>query len=258
MRFSLETAWPWHVQSNYGLLEAVGLRQDGILSLNGSSSEREGIRKSQRFSRTNLSRSAVCRKRHMKCDELKPVCTPCAKGNRPCVYGPLPTEIEASTQNGHPRHDSTTSIATSASASSPAHQRSRPSISSVSDIAPPPPKRASFSTGTETRPASMQWPVTPVDDGLQILSPQSSYSNSTGYGTEVAPLRWFGLLAGDAAHASLDPSSLETLSDAALSQRYDIHPDGVSIQVNPHERNCALHSTSGQSDCTPRRALNIR
>lgn len=180
----------------------------------------------------------------MKCDEIKPVCTPCAKGNRPCVYGPLPAEIETSTQNGHPRHDSTTSFATSASSSSPVNQRSRPSISSVSDIAPPPPKRASFSTGTETRPASTQWPATPVDDGLQILSPQSNYSNSTGYGTEVAPLRWFGLLAGDAAHASLDPLSLETLSDAALSRRYEIHPEGVSTQVSSPDRNSALHITS--------------
>lgn len=191
----------------------------------------------------------------MKCDEIKPVCTPCAKGNRPCVYGPLPTEVETSAQNGHPRHDSTTSIATSASPRSPLNQRSHPSISSVSEIAPPPPpKRASFSTGTETRPASTQWPATPIDDGLQILSPQSSYSNSTGYGTEVAPLRWFGLLAGDAASASLDPLSLETLSDAALSRRYEIHPEGVSTQVSAPGSNSALHITSIWSASTPRRA----
>lgn len=60
-----------------------------------------------------------------------------------------------------------------------------------------------------------------------MTSPQSNYSNSTGYGTEVAPLRWFGLLAGDA--GSLDPTSLETLGDAALARRYELHPDGATV-----------------------------
>lgn len=63
---------------------------------------------------------------------------------------------------------------------------------------------------------------------MSITSPQSSYSTSTGYGTEVAPLRWFGLLAGDAANGNLDLPSLENLSDAALAQRYQLHPDGVT------------------------------
>ncbi|OCL05623.1 hypothetical protein AOQ84DRAFT_94252 [Glonium stellatum] len=29
---------------------------------------------------------AVCRRRHMKCDEAKPTCGPCAKGGRQCIY----------------------------------------------------------------------------------------------------------------------------------------------------------------------------
>lgn len=70
---------------------------------------------------------------------------------------------------------------------------------------------------------------------MQILSPQSTYS-STGYGTEVAPLRWFGLLATDATDVSLDLPSLESLSENALAQRYRVHSDGVSA----HE----LHSPS--------------
>lgn len=169
----------------------------------------------------------------MKCDEVKPVCGPCAKGSRPCVYGSLP-EIDTAIQNGQARHNSTASVATSASAPSPVNQRSHLSISANSDSRPP--KRASFSNNTETRSSSKQWPATPTDDGLQITSPQSNYSNSTGYGTEVAPLRWFGLLAGDAAHASLDLNSLETLSDAALARRYEIHPEGVSTLVSESER----------------------
>jgi hypothetical protein len=89
-------------------------------------------------------------------------------------------------------------------------------------------RAASFNTPAESHfPLSeQQWPRTPIaEDALPIASPQSGYSTSTGYGTEVAPLRWFGLLAGDATNGSLD---LEALSDAALAQRHRLHPDGVT------------------------------
>jgi hypothetical protein len=33
--------------------------------------------------------SATCRKRHLKCDEVKPVCGPCLKVSRQCVYSQL-------------------------------------------------------------------------------------------------------------------------------------------------------------------------
>jgi hypothetical protein len=61
------------------------------------------------------------------------------------------------------------------------------------------------------------------DDAMITLSPQSTYSSSTGYGTEVAPLRWFGLLAGDA-QGNLDGLSLDSLSDAALARRQEMYP----------------------------------
>jgi hypothetical protein len=61
------------------------------------------------------------------------------------------------------------------------------------------------------------------DDTMITLSPQSTYSSSTGYGTEVAPLRWFGLLAGDA-QGNLDGLSLDSLSDAALARRQEMYP----------------------------------
>lgn len=77
---------------------------------------------------------------------------------------------------------------------------------------------------------AQQWtPTATVDDTLQIPSPQSNYSNSTGYGTEVAPLRWFGLLAGDAANGSLDLPSLDNLSDAALAHLQTSKPSTPSI-----------------------------
>jgi hypothetical protein len=49
----------------------------------------------------------------------------------------------------------------------------------------------------------------------------------------VAPLRWFGLLAGDAAAAGslhVPIPSLETLGDAALVHRQDTHPDRLGAK----------------------------
>ncbi|CAK4031200.1 Zn(II)2Cys6 transcription factor like [Lecanosticta acicola] len=161
---------------------------------------------------------SICRKRHMKCDEVKPVCGPCSKGNRPCVYGALPAEINtASANHGIYRVNSVSSADTpgAGDASSP-YRRPQTSFSSASE---PHTRKSSIS--------ARQWPTTPTED-LQMTSPQSNYSNSTGYGTEVAPLRWFGLLAGDA--GSLDPTSLETLGDAALARRRcELHPHGVAV-----------------------------
>lgn len=146
----------------------------------------------------------------MKCDEIKPVCGPCAKGDRDCVYGAV------SVDEGGPR-SATAPYPPSSDQSTPTLQQQHS-------------HHGSFSSSTgDRRPTSDPWPTTPTtDDPLPILSPQSTYS-SVGYGTEVAPLRWFGLLATDAADVSLDLPALETLSENALAQRYNVHPDGVSV-----------------------------
>lgn len=169
----------------------------------------------------------------MKCDEVKPVCGPCSKGNRACLYGAVPSALDTSgrgvldSENAPPNADNDPNpLRADSSLVSPGQSTSHSGFSRTAATA----KRASFSDTVENRPSSRQWPVTPTDDSLQAFSPQSSYSNSTGYGTEVAPLRWFGLLAGDAAQGNLDLPSLESLSDAAHARRYELHRDGVSPQ----------------------------
>lgn len=95
-----------------------------------------------------------------------------------------------------------------------------------------PTRDGGFSSASQAVPQTTQkLPTSPIaDDALQTTSPRSSYSASTGYGTEVAPLRWFGLLAGDAKDVNLDLPSLEALGESALAQRYRLHSDGVSVQ----------------------------
>ncbi|KAK3076012.1 hypothetical protein LTR53_000189 [Teratosphaeriaceae sp. CCFEE 6253] len=108
----------------------------------------------------------------MKCDEVQ--------RGRECVYGP-PSDSNAGPPAAEPP-----SLAT------PHLSEDRPS-------------RTSLSADLESRPPTQPWPEAPLGEGpSQNISPLSSYSASTAYGTEVAPLRWFGLLAGDSASVGLD------------------------------------------------------
>ncbi|KAB8079158.1 hypothetical protein BDV29DRAFT_164983 [Aspergillus leporis] len=48
-----------------------------------------GIRKQRKSRGRGLRTSTgclICKSRHVKCDEVRPQCAPCAKGQRPCVY----------------------------------------------------------------------------------------------------------------------------------------------------------------------------
>jgi len=173
----------------------------------------------------------------MKCDEIKPVCGPCSKGGRPCVYGALPTDSVSTSENENP----------CGSPSRPVRQLQGSSSSH---------KEADGRIHTKT--SQMQWPaISTAEDAVYTKSPQSTYSSSTGYGTEVAPLRWFGLLAGDAANSSLDLPSLETLSDAALAQRHHLHPDGVTAAQLPLSGHIHAGSMDAGSLQSPSKLLQI-
>ncbi|PPJ55825.1 hypothetical protein CBER1_01613 [Cercospora berteroae] len=149
----------------------------------------------------------ICRKRHMKCDEVKPQCGPCAKGNRPCVYGAPIAETDSSSRSSQPYYHN------SGNPSSPVNERT---------------PRTSIASEQSDADTSKQWSAQLGDEAMHMTSPQSTYSNSTGYGTEVAPLRWFGLLAGDAVTGAPDVLSLEVLGDAALVRRHEMFPDGAT------------------------------
>lgn len=73
-----------------------------------------------------------------------------------------------------------------------------------------------------------------VDDTIQVTSPHSSLGSA--YGTDVAPLRWFGLLAGDVPYESHEISPLEALGSVASSQRYLGHPRGIEVLHSDGQR----------------------
>lgn len=157
-----------------------------------------------------MSFSTICRKRHTKCDEVKPICGPCAKGQRPCVYGTTATA---------PAQQMDALQTPSSSSTGNAFMENRPG------------EHTRFSPIRNGNQES-QWHEEPANEpAVQIASPQSSLGSA--YGTEVAPLRWFGLLAGDVTNYydnTQEISPLETLGNAALSQSY-LQPNNIDASL---------------------------
>ena len=177
----------------------------------------------------------------MKCDEVQPgPCGPCAKGDRNCVYGVAQIETAPSSENGATSTSSGVQIPTI-----PQQHSSRHSLGS---------------SNLDTRPQdSHEWPTSPVtDDSVQITSPQSSYSNlSSRYGTDVAPLRWLGLLAGDASDVSLDLSPLETFNNNSVAQKYQYSHAGAGIHSLRTPGNAPTALTDGPAFHNPLKLMQI-
>ncbi|KAK4957432.1 hypothetical protein LTR10_005395 [Elasticomyces elasticus] len=129
----------------------------------------------------------------MKCDESRPTCGPCSKARRVCVYG-VPQAGDESSDEERPDVQSSSLVAKQAETQSglaPEQVSLNHARQAQDDY--------TNTNGPGLIPAAgRHWPATPHSEHpVNIASPQSTYSASTAYGTEVAPLRWFGLLAGD-------------------------------------------------------------
>lgn len=241
----------------------------------------------------------------MKCDEVKPICGPCSKGNRPCVYN-TPAKTSGTAQ---PQQSSGASSRSAQPAPQPSpleqqqrvlppqqqqhaqqlhHHHVQPQqaaqqfrLPSLQQVSQPPADMARRQQGSGTvrssiaAPAQVRWdpsieaPALPAGireaqppgegpaAGVQqhispplpwtgpqedTMSPQSTLS-SNPYPAEIAPLRWFGLLAGDAdnlnpvefnaehlgqrSHAT-DESSFSSLRAASFSTQ-GFHSPSVSV-----------------------------
>ncbi|KAF2809020.1 uncharacterized protein BDZ99DRAFT_389364 [Mytilinidion resinicola] len=155
----------------------------------------------------------------MKCDEQKPICGPCAKGGRQCVYGAKSDRSARKSVTGHWQQEQSPPPEDEESRRVPKDLSSSQS-KQIPDIHSPETVRRSIDQGS--------W------NDANTTSPQSNFSGSAGYGVEVAPLRWFGLLADDAANGADDgslaflhenfsqgsPSINESLRDDARSPTY--------------------------------------
>jgi hypothetical protein len=172
--------------------------------------------------------SIICRKRHIKCDEQTPHCGPCIKANRPCSYDILP--IPGQQRSSITPHDQEVTRALEESGhGSVIH----PLLSASSELQP---------LGQEFAPAGAHGPM------------ETAGLNGTGHldhEAELAPLRWFGLLAGDASTDAFGLSSLQALGEAAEARRIATSP----YNGGNHASGEAVAASSGMFDGIPSGSL---
>ncbi|KAJ5111604.1 Zn(II)2Cys6 transcription factor [Penicillium argentinense] len=152
----------------------------------------------------------ICKRRHVKCDEVRPRCGPCAKGQRPCVYACQDASISRDSVDGSPRytmpfpaprnlvdqqqvHEPLQVLVDACHQEQPIHQKtSQQELDQSTDVV------------TESEPKVLTGSAVPA--ALSTPRPGYGYVPSPGTdnsaaSTRIAPLSWFELLATDAANA---------------------------------------------------------
>ncbi|KAE8330937.1 Zn(II)2Cys6 transcription factor [Aspergillus sergii] len=157
--------------------------------------------------------SKTCRRRHLKCDEVKPVCGPCTKNDKLCEYA-SPGRCSV---NG-PATDRSVVDAVSM----PITQHSTPP-KEVSDYAPTD-DNTIYPSNELHKDTDLAWtapgadangaPLALLDNlqGSRLASNQSPIalqpSTRSPSNASFAAVQWFGLLASDAAKGSSQPSTI--------------------------------------------------
>ncbi|KZN86758.1 Adhesion and hyphal regulator [Penicillium chrysogenum] len=174
----------------------------------------------------------TCRKRHLKCDEVKPICGACAKNNKICEFATsgrrsvnLPASDGAVTETVPDLSAQQSAVAVEENERAPSTAQTNPPLSELreaivpgwhsstvdSDLSQPP----QLDQLTGSQPDSNQSLVALTDASL-------SPSNSS-----FAAIRWFGLLANDAAK---DSSQVSTIDNSWVNQGFSLqghsNPDG--------------------------------
>ncbi|OJZ80536.1 hypothetical protein ASPFODRAFT_85851 [Aspergillus luchuensis CBS 106.47] len=193
----------------------------------------------------------TCRKRHLKCDEVKPICGPCVKKDKTCEY-------PASGRRGN---DSSASDRTIAAAvpvtdqdpsASPkqasAHVLHDDSTEITSSEQHEPPRVAWSCSDAETNPPSLAVPdhLTGGDlpTGLSPIAFQHNYLSPSN--ASFAAVRWFGLLASDAARDS--PQLPSVNNSGTQNQSVDhLEIDGLSQPYSLQYATQVLDSTLDSS-----------
>lgn len=167
----------------------------------------------------------------MKCDEIKPRCGQCVKASRECVYG------NASAGGNNVRSIGSSEEQVASQGLARAYQQVHNSPQQSSDLTYAP-------EGTDSGSPLMQARQT-APSTREVHSPQSTYSASTAYGVDVAPLRWYSLLAGDAATETRNTPRFGNLSDVQAAPRFEAYSGGIfTSERPPHDSAATQHSHS--------------
>ncbi|RAL08891.1 Zn(II)2Cys6 transcription factor [Aspergillus homomorphus CBS 101889] len=179
----------------------------------------------------------ICKKRHVKCDEARPQCGPCAKGKRDCVYG---TTSQPQTPSSGPNTAPVLAIHQPPSiehrpAQSQLHEPLQVLVDACQHQRPAPETRplahaASISASSGVPPGQTLTPAFAPPHSNHLTSPTSTHdlapspATDSSVSTRLAPLSWFELLADDAVNAD---RSLVLSPAPGSSHRPGDHPTGL-------------------------------
>ncbi|KAJ5735013.1 fungal-specific transcription factor domain-containing protein [Penicillium malachiteum] len=148
----------------------------------------------------------ICKRRHVKCDEVHPQCGPCAKGQRPCMYAPRDSPYDRPSPAEGNASRSPTDLPTIdiTNDRSSLHEPLQILVDACDQEQPiqytSPHSESQHATDTIV-------PDNPASAGAVVPTARSPYTYAPSPGTEsswssrAAPLSWFELLATDAANA---------------------------------------------------------
>ncbi|KAL4753905.1 hypothetical protein BDW72DRAFT_201136 [Aspergillus terricola var. indicus] len=190
-----------------------------------------------RFSRGRKSRGrglrtktgcVTCRKRHLKCDEVKPVCGPCFKVSCQCDYSRSSSHQPAE----QPAEDE--AVQPSPNTNTTAHF-----LSSVPETATDNVPLAAIVAIDHTSPFANS--LTAPQYSPEIAQSVTSTIESPGPAINAAAVRWFDLLANDAVRESPQISSV-------FGSGQEILEESNELQITPLQRATRIPSlNSGQT-----------
>ncbi|KAJ5914608.1 fungal-specific transcription factor domain-containing protein [Penicillium tannophilum] len=148
----------------------------------------------------------ICKRRHVKCDEVQPQCGPCAKGQRPCVYAPRESPYSRATTTEVPvlQTPVETAVLEQINGRSSVHRPLQILVDAcdkeqpIQQESPLLGSRAATSTIASENPGSASAIVSTARSPYGYVP---SPGTESSYSSRAAPLSWFELLATDAANA---------------------------------------------------------
>ncbi|RAL03154.1 Zn(II)2Cys6 transcription factor [Aspergillus ibericus CBS 121593] len=191
----------------------------------------------------------ICKRRHVKCDEARPQCGPCAKGQRACVYGTdHPSATPSAGGGGTPiaAHSSPLSQPTT---QVQLHEPLRVLVDACQQGYPgpedgPSAHRASVTASPGVRNSQTLTPDFGADHNNRLSSttPVNEFALSpatdSSVSTRLAPLSWFELLANDAVNADRNFLLSPPKQDANSARRM-LTPHQLNSNLQPHSvREC--------------------
>ncbi|OQE91204.1 hypothetical protein PENNAL_c0010G06850, partial [Penicillium nalgiovense] len=214
-----------------------------------SSYRRPRVRKSRGRGLRTTNGCITCRRRHLKCDEVKPICGACAKNHKICEFASsgrhsdnLPASAGAVTEAVPDLSAQQRAVAVEDNERESSTAQTNPTLSGLREAIVP--GWPSFAVDHLSQPAQLDQLAGSQSDSNQnlVASTDTSLSPSN---SSFAAVRWFGLLANDAAK---DSSPVSTIHNSWVNQGFSLQDhSNAGGQTQLSSLQCATLVLDGHS-----------